>query len=236
MSNAACPTIKSPADAHAWIADHGVVCGIKNRDCLDYQFDGDTLVMDVACSRCGGKGHLRGYAHYAGGICFGCNGEPTRSEIRVDVVAYAKKARQNYLARRRRQEKRIAEQTARNEAKLERQRNWCEANGYGRVTFEEKNAAQRAVSAHQGEVGDKVEVTGEVLVYTWVSGHYGDSLLVVLKDDAGNKFKFTTTSATLLETNRGDRITVKAVVKAHAEYRGEKQTVLTRCKKQDAAA
>ena len=28
----------------------------------------------------------------------------------------------------------------------------------------------------------------------------------------------------------GDRITLKGTVKAHEEYKGEKQTVLTRCK------
>lgn len=65
-------------------------------------------------------------------------------------------------------------------------------------------------------------------------GSFGDCVLVKFRDAQGNLFSWFTGAGTGLQN--GERCTVTGTVKRHAEYKGVKETQLTRCKVQRVAA
>lgn len=88
---------------------------------------------------------------------------------------------------------------------------------------------------HIGEIGQRIALTGEVRTATRVNGftpHSRDRALIVV--DSGTALaKIVTSAAWAYEVGRGDQITVAGTVKAHTEWRGTKQTVLTRAVRTD---
>lgn len=90
------------------------------------------------------------------------------------------------------------------------------------------------VSEYVGEIGERLEVE---VTFTAVF-HYertsytgwGTDLVSIYKftDDNGNIFIWNTTACP--EVEAGVRYQIKGTVAEHSEYRGEKQTVLKRCK------
>jgi hypothetical protein len=89
-------------------------------------------------------------------------------------------------------------------------------------------------SKHVGNVGDKVEVevththTGSFESGFGHNGYYTVTTYVhTFKDADGNVFVWKTSSVSGFEN---ETFRIKGTVKAHDEYRGVKQTVLTRCK------
>lgn len=80
----------------------------------------------------------------------------------------------------------------------------------------------------------KTRLRGLKVVVTkvaYIEGDYGVSTLLVMRDDAGHAFKWFASGAK--EVEAGDEITLDATVKAHEEFNGTKQTVLTRGKIKD---
>ena len=100
------------------------------------------------------------------------------------------------------------------------------------AAVEEKQAAQ----SFYGTVGDKVKAaTGTVVVRARFDTHYGygsqyNALLVIegTGEFAGHVFKAAGTGRTLFDAERGDEVEVSGTIKAHDEYKGTPQTVLTR--------
>lgn len=89
-----------------------------------------------------------------------------------------------------------------------------------------------------GEVGRKITVTGTVRTATSVNGFTPRSpnraLIVV---DVGTAMvKIVTAAAWAHRVERGDQITVTGTVKAHTEWRGLWQTVLTRASRSGSAS
>jgi hypothetical protein len=79
-----------------------------------------------------------------------------------------------------------------------------------------------------GQVKDKIEVTGKCVWLTEVQSMYGVSVLYIFVDETtGNKFK-TFYSGKSWSANQGDIVKIKGTVKKHEEYKGEKNTMLTR--------
>ena len=123
---------------------------------------------------------------------------------------------------------------------LEGQRDWCEANGYGRVTFEEKRAVEEARRAekvakltHVGALKERLRDIELTLVFrTAFDGFYGRTFLLKFEDQSGNVIVWKTSSPILASDGtahrKGDRITVDFTVKAHDDYKGTPQTVVTR--------
>lgn len=56
---------------------------------------------------------------------------------------------------------------------------------------------------------------------------WGEQCIYLFNDEQGNSFKWFTSPK---EIEQGDRVSGKATVKAHEEYKGRNQTCLTRCK------
>lgn len=93
--------------------------------------------------------------------------------------------------------------------------------------LEREAAKAQRVNAHQAAVGDRVEFTGTVRMKSGWETRYGWTTLLVLDTPGGAVKWFASTAVT---AQPGDTITLKGTVKAHDEYEGEKQTVVTRCK------
>lgn len=100
---------------------------------------------------------------------------------------------------------------------------------------ENKEASAQSTSEWQGAVDDRIEV--EVTIdndftsqFTYNSGYYGakTSHLYLMHDSAGNIYKWNSSAATIYEV--GKTYKLRATVKDHTEYKGIKQTVLTRAK------
>ena len=83
-------------------------------------------------------------------------------------------------------------------------------------------------SEYVGEVKERIEFEAEVMGVYGTEGFYGHTDIVKFKDAAGNHFTWFASDYTDLV--RGDRMTIKGTVKKHDDYKGIKQTILTRCK------
>ena len=93
------------------------------------------------------------------------------------------------------------------------------------------------MSDYLGNVGEKITVTAKLIKeYTYDTnyGYYGGtSTIYTFEDDNGNKILWTTSSMPYVNDKpieSGKTYTITGTVKEHKEYKGEKETVLTRCK------
>lgn len=109
-------------------------------------------------------------------------------------------------------------------------------NAYSDVEeyVKEKRAAlaPKSTSEYVGEIGDKIEAK-----LTFKSEHhfethytyYGElNFIYKFADQDGNIIVWKTTKC--FDLKEGEEYTVKGKIKDHNEYKGEKQTILTRCK------
>ncbi len=83
---------------------------------------------------------------------------------------------------------------------------------------------QHAASEHFGTVGARTELTLQVSRVFETEGRYGVTYITTLHDAAGNEFKWFGS----YELERGSTVKAKWTIKAHEEWKGTKQTVLTR--------
>ena len=83
-------------------------------------------------------------------------------------------------------------------------------------------------SSYFGNVGDKVDliVTLDFIAY-WES-IYGTTYVYNFVDADGNVFVWKTSKGTAIENKK--QVALKGTIKEHSEYKGVKQTTLTRCK------
>lgn len=92
---------------------------------------------------------------------------------------------------------------------------------------ERKARAQGPAKCHLGTVGGKVSLTVTVLRVVAASSQYGTTFFHVMRDDNGNSLVWRSSGHSYAE---GERYALTGTVKEHGEYKGEPQTVLTRCK------
>lgn len=88
-------------------------------------------------------------------------------------------------------------------------------------------AAKRAPSAHVGTAGEKIDTTATIERVFSFDSMYGTTFVHKMLDAAGNVLVWKTGRS---HGAAGDAVTVRGTIKAHGEYKGEKQTELTRCK------
>jgi len=87
--------------------------------------------------------------------------------------------------------------------------------------------AEKAESNHFGTVGERAVFTLTFFKESSFDTMYGVQTIHLFKDASGNIAKWVTGTHTGLEI--GNTYTLKATVKKHDDYKGVKQTVLTRC-------
>lgn len=179
------------------------------------------------CGRCGGSGYFTCYGHIYGGRCFQCAGAgmvPTsvstvRKHAKVDAFR-AEYAAELAAARQ-------AAETAANiaAAAAEFAAAWDAAHA---------EAARRAamVQGFLGEVDEKVAFTGTVKVAKYCAGSYNrsSSMFLVFTTDAGQNVSGFSSSQTVFELGRGDKVSITAKVKKVESYQGQDQTVVTSIK------
>jgi hypothetical protein len=87
----------------------------------------------------------------------------------------------------------------------------------------------RSRSRHQGRVGDQLDVVGLVEhVFARASSRWGHAHHAVLHDLDGNRYRWWSPQPLPIQAHRAYRVSGR--VTAHDEYRGEPETVLTRCR------
>jgi hypothetical protein len=84
-------------------------------------------------------------------------------------------------------------------------------------------------STHRGEIGEKLGFLFTVDFTVECENQFGSTLLVKGSDEDGNVY-VTFYSGTTYNPEEGETYFLKGSVKAHDDYRGVPQTVLTRCK------
>lgn len=84
-------------------------------------------------------------------------------------------------------------------------------------------------NAWAGSVGDKITTEATLTRYSMFDSQYGIMYVYNFKDVQGHVLVWFTSKA-LTAVNEGDNITIKGTIKKLSEYKGIKQTVLTRCK------
>lgn len=99
----------------------------------------------------------------------------------------------------------------------------------------EEIKAAALTSNYVAAVGQIVETQFTVkftkMCYTNIGfGRITGSNMVVLHDTNGNELIWFGSTAEAYKLKQGNVVTIKGKVKAHKEYNGKKQTVLTRCK------
>ena len=102
---------------------------------------------------------------------------------------------------------------------------------------QKKAAPDYQESNFVGEIGDKIDLTVTLVKeYTYetnYSFHGGTSTIYTFKDKDGNKLIWNTGTAPMVDDEpieEGKKYRLSGTVKDQKEYRGEKETVLTRCK------
>lgn len=89
---------------------------------------------------------------------------------------------------------------------------------------------QAAESNHFGEVKVRGTFTLTVTALRGYESDWGDGLMVGFVDSDGNRAKWFTSAHGESDFEIGQELTIKATVKKHSEYKGVKETLLTRCK------
>jgi len=92
------------------------------------------------------------------------------------------------------------------------------------------DTARACLSAHVGEVGQRLTLAVTVQRVASFDTDYGALHVISLRDAANNLLVWKTGSQ---NPKPGEKIWIRGSVKSHGEYRGEAQTVLTRCEIRD---
>lgn len=197
----------------------------------------------IECDRCQGRGEYWWGAmiSYGGGsqmrpqfsgVCYKCGGA---GKVMGKWIERTPEYQAKLDAKR---EAKWAAVQAKREAERAEREAQAEAR---RVEREKKIAEQKAISQYVGEVGGKVEMK---VSYVHTAGYeqrcysgFGTEWVYIhiFKDETGNVITWRTTSKGDLGVEQGTQVVIKATIKAHTEYRDEKQTQVIRLKVQEAA-
>ena len=79
-----------------------------------------------------------------------------------------------------------------------------------------------------GSIKDKVSLKAKLIRRGNYDTMYGTTYVYTFEDAQGHQLVWKT--GTWLEQDKGDEVTLNGTIKAHGEYKGIKQTELTRCK------
>lgn len=99
------------------------------------------------------------------------------------------------------------------------------------IEKEEKKLAEqlnKKPSNFVGDIGKRLEIELTYKKHFSYETKWGITKIYLFEDAQGNIYKWSTTN--YIEKEEGENLKLKGTIKAHDEYNGEKQTVLTRCK------
>lgn len=99
---------------------------------------------------------------------------------------------------------------------------------YERELGEQVRRTASGPGEHYGAVGERYDLELTVEKVVPIDTAYGPAVIVTLRDDAGRCFMWRTGADA--PGTVGERVALKGTVKKHSEFRGERQTELTRCR------
>lgn len=196
---------------------------------------------DVPCERCGGAGGADKWKP-TGWKCYKCGGTGTQwGRWKEYTPEYEAKLAEQRRKRREKWEAEHAEEIAARKAEQERKEAEQKAEQERR---EREEAERKARSQHIGKAGDRIEleVTYERTATFQRQSFRGfgteTAAIHTFRDNDGNVLTWTTTRALgkwISDTEwqdyeEGAKLTIKATIKEHSEYKGEKQTKVIRVK------
>lgn len=83
---------------------------------------------------------------------------------------------------------------------------------------------------HVGVVGEKIERPLTLVRLTPIEGNWGCATLCILEDAEGRSFKWFASNCPFADADLGQTLSIKGTIKSHDEFKGRKQTSLTRAK------
>ena len=104
---------------------------------------------------------------------------------------------------------------------------FCYKREVEKELLREKKARMFSASTYVGEIKERRDFEVVVVGQHDIDGTYGTVSIYKLLDRGGNLLTWFSSSAALKE---GESYVLKGTVKAHEEYKGTKQTIITRCK------
>ena len=192
----------------------------------------------VTCDRCGGQGGSPAW-QYTGFTCYKCGGT---GRVETTLIERTPEYEAKLEARRaKRQAKAQAEYEAK-QAELEAQRLEQERINAERKAAEE---ARKAISQCVGEIGQRITIEIVEHYTATFESHIGWKEVLmrihVMRDASGNVYTWKTQNTLGYDESNDQYIRWHSIqedehflltgtIKDHSEYKGEKQTVLTRCK------
>lgn len=97
-----------------------------------------------------------------------------------------------------------------------------------KIEFKKREEKEKQLSEYVGNIKDKIEKELTLLKVFTFDSDFGVCHIYKFKDAEDNIYTWKTSK--YIEEEEGEVVKVKGTIKEHSEYRGEKQTVLTRCK------
>ena len=179
--------------------------------------NGEHVVRGVPCPRCGG--HPAYWNWTLDKVCYRCGGnlkstEPARIMVR----------------REKDKDRRKANEDARHAAHLELVKARAVSDGHFKWITDWLHEKEKETFRWVGEITKRSDFDLTVDKKISGEGYYGTWVLVLFRDENGNRLKWFTNPGPAYDFEEGDRVTVKATVKDHEVYEERRETVLTRVK------
>lgn len=179
----------------------------------------------MICPRCSGAGKV---VHHMvngqpswnwtdGGICWKCHGEGM-------VLGKWIERTPEYQA------KLDAKRQAKIDAKVEERRKAEEERKAKEEALRKQIEAEKKISQFIGEAGQKLEIKAKYIGSPFFESVYGRTYIHQFKDENGNKIVWKSGTKPEVLSEENQMVILKGTVKEHSEYKGEKQTTMTRCK------
>ena len=165
------------------------------------------------CPRCQGRGILGEFVNVNGGECWACGGSGKSHWVEKEYTPEWKA--------------RLAERKAKREAvKAEKEAKEAAERKAKYDAIIASAEARKALSNYVGEVGKRQAFTAVFEKCFIIETRFGFQRIYKFRDENENVYIWKT--ANIIHEGEGAKLTFKATVKEHAEYKNEKQTVLTR--------
>ena len=181
------------------------------------------------CPRCGGQGGQDAWI-YTGWTCYECGGDRNYRRSYIEKV-YTPEYEAKLIERR---AKREAEKRSKYEEEHAEEIKARKAEEAKREEERKRLEELKARSQYIGNEGDKIDINVTLehkAHYTARFGYRETTILVYnFRDDQGNKLIWKTSSGFNRSTENGEKLHIKATIKAHEEYKDEKQTQIIRVK------
>ena len=165
------------------------------------------------CPRCHGSGILGEFVNVNGGECWACGGSGRTHWVEKEYTPeWQARLQQRAETRRAIKAEKEAKQAAERKAK------------YDAIIASAE--ARKALSNYVGEVGKRQAFTATFEKCFVIETRFGFQRIYKFRDENENVYIWKTANA--INSHEGTKLTFKATVKEHSEYKNEKQTVLTR--------